>query len=327
MPQQERESTPKSGELRLDMGNVQIVGLGMAALDIILRSRDMPTWEKGVRMSAIAIEGGGPVATAMVAVSRLGVSAGFIGTVGNDRLGAIKKQTLVEYGLDVSHIVTRPAPEDQTVIVQVHQDTGERVFSGLDVVRVPLTAAEIDRDYITSAQYLHLDGWHPDAALQAARWMHQAGKAVMLDGSSTRGPIPPAMRALVGQSDIVICGSGFGQALTGREDVWDIGKAIVDMGPRIAVQTEGDAGSFTVTREERFHVPAFDVDVVDTTGAGDVFHGAYLVGLLQGWDLRTVTIFSTAVSAIKCTQLSGRRGIPTFGQTLSFLRERNIDIQ
>jgi sulfofructose kinase len=308
------------------MGNVEIVGLGMAALDIILRSRDMPTWEKGVRMSAIAIEGGGPVATAMVAVSRLGVSAGFIGTIGNDRLGAIKKQTLVEYGLDVSHIVTRPAPEDQTVIVQVHQDTGERVFSGLDVVRVPLTAAEIDRDYITSAKYLHLDGWHPGAALQAAQWMHQAGKTVMLDGSSTHGPIPPAMQALVGESDIVICGSGFGQALTGFEDVWDIGKAIVDMGPRIAVQTEGDAGSFTVTRKERFHVPAFDVDVVDTTGAGDVFHGAYLVGLLQGWDLRTVTTFSTAVSAIKCTQLSGRRGIPTFDQTLSFLRERDIDI-
>jgi ribokinase len=327
MSRLEREPIPENEEQRLEMGNVQIVGLGMAALDIILRSRDMPTWEKGVRMSAIAIEGGGPVATAMVAVSRLGVSGGFIGTIGNDRLGTVKKQTLVEHGLDVSHLVTRPAPEDQTVIVQVHQDTGERVFSGLgEVVRVPLTAAEIDRDYITSAQYLHLDGWHPDAALQAARWMHEAGKTVMLDGSSTQGPIPSTMRALVIESDIVICGSGFGQALTGFEDVWDIGKAIVELGPRIAVQTEGKSGSYTVTREERFHVPAFDVDVVDTTGAGDVFHGAYLVGLLQGWDLRTVTAFSTAVSAIKCTQLSGRRGIPTFDQTISFLRERNIKI-
>jgi len=308
------------------MGNVQIVGLGMAALDIILRSREMPTWEKGVRMSAIAIEGGGPVATAMVAVSRLGVSAGFIGTIGSDRLGAIKMQTLVEYGLDVSHVVTRPGPEDQTVIVQVHQETGERVFSGLEIVRVPLNAAEIDRDYITSAQYLHLDGWHPDAALQAAKWMHQAGKTVMLDGSSTRGPISASMRALVEESDILICGSGFGPALTGLENPWDVGEAIVDMGPRITVQTEGKDGSYTVTREERFHIPAFDVDVVDTTGAGDVFHGAYLVGLLQGWDLRTVTYFSTAVSAIKCTQLSGRRGIPTFDQVISFLQERNIEI-
>lgn len=309
------------------MGNVQIVGLGMAALDIILRSRDMPTWQKGTRMSAITIEGGGPVASAMVAVSRLGVSAGFIGTIGSDRLGKIKMQTLVEHGLDVSHVVTRPGPEDQTVIVQVHQETGERVFSGLgEAVRVPLTAAEINRDYITSARYLHLDGWHPDAALQAAKWMHQAGKTVMLDGSSTRGPVSTAMRALVEECDILICGSGFGPALTGYENLWDVGEAIVDMGPRIVVQTEGKDGSYTVTREQRFHVPAFDVEVVDTTGAGDVFHGAYLVGLLQGWDLRTVTYFSTAVSAIKCTQLSGRRGIPTFAYAKSFLKERDIKI-
>jgi sugar/nucleoside kinase (ribokinase family) len=76
--------------------------------------------------------------------------------------------------------------------------------------------------------------------------------------------------------------------------------------------------------EECFHVPAFEVAVVDTTGAGDVFHGAYLAGLLQGWDLRQVTLFSTAVSAIKCTQLSGRRGIPCFEESMEFLRKRGL---
>jgi sugar/nucleoside kinase (ribokinase family) len=312
---------------------VQIVGLGMAALDILLRTEDLPTWEHGVRMEAVAVEGGGPVATAMVAVSRLGVSAGFVGTYGSDRLGEIKLQTLVENGLDVSRAIKRPAQEDQAVLVCVHAGSGERVFSGFDRSHSqPLTVDDLDRAYITSAEYLHLDGHHAEAAMQAIQWMHEAGKQVMLDGSSTRGPVSDRMRALVEEADILICGSGFGPALTGRPqdsspaNLWKVGEQIVQMGPRVVVQTEGAAGSYTVTGEERFHVPAFEIDVVDTTGAGDVFHGAYLVGLLQGWDLRTVTRFSTAVSAIKCTQFSGRRGIPTFERTLAFLRERGIAI-
>jgi sugar/nucleoside kinase (ribokinase family) len=312
---------------------IQVVGLGMAALDILLRSHEMPTWEHGVRMQSVAIEGGGPVATALVAVSRLGVPAGFVGTYGSDRLGEIKLQTLVENGLDVSRAVQRPGPEDQAVLVCVHAETGERVFSGFERShRQPLTVEELDREYITSAQWLHLDGYHADAALHAARWMHEAGRQVMLDGSSTWRPVSEAMRALVEETDILICGSGFGPALTGQPqdpspaNLWQVGEQILQMGPSVVVQTEGTEGSFTVTHEGRFHVPAFEIDVVDTTGAGDVFHGAFLVGLLQGWDLQTVAWFSTAVSAIKCTQLSGRRGIPTFEQTLAFLHERGINV-
>ena len=321
------------------MENIQVVGLGMAALDLILRTKDMPSWEGGVRMSAAAIEGGGPVATAVVAVSRLGVPAGFVGTYGSDRLGQIKLQTLVENGLDVSRAVQRDAPEDQAVLVCVHAETGERVFSGFEHSRrSPLAIDELDREYITGAEFLHLDGHHPDAALQAARWMHAAGKRVMLDGSATRGPVRPQFKALVAETDVLICGEGFGPALTGQpfdptpENLFQIGERILELGPGIVVQTQGVDGSYTVYRTpggsvERFHVPAFQIDVVDTTGAGDVFHGAFLVGLLQGWDLCTVATFSSAVSAIKCTQLSGRRGIPSFEQTLAFLRERNIYVQ
>jgi sugar/nucleoside kinase (ribokinase family) len=157
--------------------------------------------------------------------------------------------------------------------------------------------------------------------------MHAAGKQVMLDGSATRGPISPAMRALVCAADILICGTGFGPALTGKSDLWEAGQEMLAMGPKIVVQTEGKDGSYTVTKDERFHTPAFEVEVVDTTGAGDVFHGAYLVGLLRGWDLRTVALFSTAVSAIKCTQLSGRRGIPCFDEAVAFLSKQGVQIQ
>jgi len=104
------------------------------------------------------------------------------------------------------------------------------------------------------------------------------------------------------------------------------GRAALALGPRIVVQTAGDEGSWTTTHDDEFATPCFAVDVVDTTGAGDVFHGAYIVGLLHGWDLRQTALFSAAVAALKCTRLGGRLGIPSMEQTLAFLHERDIDL-
>lgn len=308
------------------MGDVQVVGLGMAVLDVLVRLKEMPTWQRAARLSDFSLQGGGPVATAMVAVSRLGVRAGYVGIAGSDKVAELKVQSLVENGVDVSRLVRRPGPESQVVLVWVHEDTGERTFSGVHRSTNPeaLRISELDRDYITVAEYLHLDGCHPDAALQAAKWMHEAGKKVVLDAGMTSREIRPHLRALVEHTDVLICGSGFGPGLTGRKDVWEVGDAILDMGPGIVVQTEGADGSYTVTHGDRFHTPAFKVDVVDTTGAGDVFHGAFIVGLLKGWDLRTIALFATAVAAIKCTRLGGRAGIPRYEETLAFLRERSI---
>ena len=131
---------------------------------------------------------------------------------------------------------------------------------------------------------------------------------------------------LVEECDILIAGSGFGPALTGLSDLWEVGEAIIEMGPRVVVQTEGKDGAYTVTPDERFHTPSFDVEVLDTTGAGDVFHGAYIVGQLQGWDVRQTAQFATAVSALKLRKLGGRAGIPTFAETLEFLAARGIEL-
>jgi sugar/nucleoside kinase (ribokinase family) len=296
----------------------------MACLDILIRGQYLPTWQHGVRLDAIAVEGGGPVATALAAAQRLGAKTGFIGTCGNDRLGAIKLQTLADFGVDTSKVIHRDNPENQVVLVAVQSITGERIFSGSHVESVPLRISELDKDYVLQAKFLHLDGYHAAAANQAAMWMKDAGKQVMLDGSATSGPISEDMKTLVSLSDYVICGKGFGLALTGEHDLFKAGKAIMKMGPGVVVQTEGRDGSYTVSADGSFHTPAFDVPVVDTTGAGDVYHGAFLVGLLLGWKLPDVVLFSTAVSAIKCMQLSGRRGIPTFEQTMQFLKVRGI---
>jgi ribokinase len=283
----------------------------------------MPRWDDPGTLGGFALADGGPAGTACAVAATLGARTGFVDTVGNDEMAAMKLRSLVKAGVDISRMVKREAPENHVVVVYVQEQTGERYFSLLrGFLSQPVQPEELDRDYLTSARYLHLDGFHPKAALQAARWMHEAGKTAVLDAAATDRPVPEGMRALVAETDVLICGSGFGAMLTGHEDPWQSGRAVLDMGPRIVVQTEGTEGSYTVSPDDQFHTPAFEVDVVDTTGAGDVFHGAYLVGLVRGWDLRRTATFASAVSAIHCTVLGNRKGIPSMEEVDAFLRER-----
>jgi sugar/nucleoside kinase (ribokinase family) len=122
--------------------------------------------------------------------------------------------------------------------------------------------------------------------------------------------------------DVLITGSGFARGLTGIDDIWRAGETILEMGPRVFVETAGERGSYTVTRQQRFHTPAHRVQVVDTTGAGDVYHGAYIVGLIRGWDPVRCAAFATAAAALKCGQLGGRAGIPSYEEVMAFMRER-----
>jgi len=308
------------------VGELDIIGLGLTTLDVLMRLSDMPTWERPGRLSGFGLDGGGMVGTACVAAARLGARVGYVGTAGSDLVADLKVRSLTDSGVDTSRLVRREGPEGQVVVVFVDETTGERAFCGLrtfgDNVLRP---EELDRDYITSAPFLHLDGFHRQAALLAAQWTHEAGGRVCIDCAKTSGrAVSQDMIELLSHVDILICGSGFGHSLTGHADPFAAGEAMLGLGPGIVVQTEGEGGSYTVTPEERFHTPAFEVDVVDTTGAGDVFHGAYLAGLLRGWDLETVAEFATAVSAIECMTLGGRAGIPTFDQTRAFLADRGI---
>jgi len=299
-----------------------IVGLGMDCVDVAIRRERLPRWEDMGTVSGFALANGGAAGTACAVAAMFGVPTGFIDTLGNDDMTAFRLRSLEQAGVDVSRMARRDTPENRISFVYVQESTGERFFSfHKDMFARPVEPEELDRDYITAARYLHLDGCHPEASLQAARWMHEAGKTVVLDAGKTDRPVPGFMRALVEQTDVLICGSGFCGMLTGHEDLQQARGATLGMGPRIVVQTEGIDGSHTVSADDAFHTPAFNVDVIDTCGAGDVYHGAYLVGLANGWDLRRTATFASAVSAIHCTVLGNRKGVPTMAEVEAFLRE------
>jgi len=303
------------------MGKLDIVGVGLSTFDILIRLAEMPTWNKRSTMDQVDFDGGGPTATAVCAASLLGAKTGFIGRAGDDWFADQKRQSLMAHGVDISRMVLRAGPEKRVVCVYVNANTGERIFNTMShFYEDLLQPEELDQSYIIQADYLLTEGFHTEAAVTAAKWMHGAGKRVVLDAAATTSSqIDERLTDLVPLTDILICGSGFAEALTGETNTAEAGKAALSFGPEIVVITQGDQGSFLFTGDESFQTPAFEVDVVDTTGAGDVFHGAFMVGLLKKWDLRKVCIFATAVAAIECTFLGGRAGLPSYAQVERFL--------
>lgn len=307
----------------------RVVCLGLAAVDIVIVVDELPTWEGGGRARDFRVVGGGPAATAAVAATKLGVHAGLIGTHGDDQQGIAKREELANAGVELSQMQQITGPEDQLIIVYVHQSSGERLF--VPVSRSPafaaarLDPARIDETYLRRVRYLLIDGHHHEAALYAARIVRDSGGEVVLDAGTVRAPasggarISDDRRLLVSHCDYLISGGGFCSALTGISDRAEAVCAAREFGPRVVIETAGELGSCAASGQESFHTPAHQVQTVDTTGAGDVFHGASLAALANGWPLRRVVSFATAAAAISCTRLGGRAGCPTMEEVESFL--------
>jgi ribokinase len=175
----------------------------------------------------------------------------------------------------------------------------------------------VDEAYLTSGKMLHLDGIDHDAALWAARQAHAHGTPVCLDAG---GPNPHLLD-LLPYIDVLIAAEAFVEDIAGSDDIETGARTLRDCGPGIVVTTRGNKGSYSLIGDQSFFTDPFMVDVVDTTGAGDVFHGAYIFGLLQDWDHRSIARFAGATAALKCRKLGGRAGIPTLDTVMAFLHE------
>ncbi len=310
------------------MEKLDIVGFGLSTLDVVMVMKDMPNWQYGGWVSQFAFQNGGMAATAVAAAARVGAKAGFIGAIGNDEIADLKRLYLNKCGVDTSHMIKRDAPEGQVSFVYVQEGTGERVFApNSRFIEGPPQANEIDKAYLTSARLLHMDALYLEPSIKAAEMMKEAGKEVAVDlGTSTGMEVVPEVKRLVELTDILITGEGFFQALTKKSDLKEAMRETLTMGPRLVVETQGTKGCITATKDEQFHTPTFPVTAVNTTNAGDVFHGAYYFGLLKGWKLKDTAVFASAAAALLCTKVTGER-IPTYDQVVAFLKERGVSFR
>lgn len=297
---------------------LDVVGLGFSSIDLVGLAPGLPELDHDVALIDITRQGGGPVAQAMVTLSRLGASVGFVGRLADDEAGVAMRDQLVAEGVDLAELQIEPGARSAQCLILVHEPTGKRSMCCFPGTTQPVRPDLVDVDYVTSGRLLHLDGIATEAALWAASAARARGIPVCLDaGGAGDGLLP-----LLGMVDVLIAAEAFALAYAPGETIEHAAAKLLGSGPSLVVVTCGDRGSYTRHADDAFWTPAFAVDVVDTTGAGDVFHGGYLFGLLQGWDARVTAEFAGATAALKCTALGGRAGIPNLRTVLSFLETR-----
>lgn len=293
-----------------------VVGMGCAAMDIIALVDHVPALDEKMHAADMDRQGGGPVGTALVVCARMGLRAAFTGQVGDDFAGEFIIDEFIREGVDTRGEFKHPGTESQISLVLVHKATGKRtVVSG----RGTLAEAVCDRvrhEMSRDGKILHVDGYDMDVAICFADEARHGGSLVLYDAGSVKN----GSRELLARTDVAVVSRMFAEKMFPGSDWESVCRALREMGPSYTGVTLGEAGAVGLDGDEFFEIPPFRAPlVVDTTGAGDVFHGALDVAILRGWDFRTCMTFASAVSALKCRMLGGRAGIPTFDETMKFI--------
>ncbi len=295
------------------------VGLGYCSNDHLCLLPSIPIDSK-VRMQEHQIQGGGPAGTATVAAARLGWSAAFCSVVGDDPDGRQILADFVRENVATAGVRVRPGASSAIAYCWIDAPTGHRSVAwtaeGLDELRPD----EVDMDLVRNARILHLDGHDPVAAIAAAKAAREAGTVVNFDCGTFRDGTEELMRL----ADILITSEEFARKYTGEDDLERAVRKLGEIGARVTGLTMGSRGSMALAPDGSIlRCPTFnEVKVVDTTGAGDVFHTGFAIRYVETGDLLESMRFASAVSSLKCTKLGGRDGIPTRAEVEAFLAER-----
>jgi sugar/nucleoside kinase (ribokinase family) len=294
-----------------------VVGMGLNAVDFLTVVPEFPTLNSKMKILQFSKQGGGQVATAMAALSRWGVKTKYIGKVGGDELGHFSLNSIYQDGVDVSSVTIEPNATSQFAMIIVDRTSGERTILWDRDERLMYREGELRKEEICSGRLLHLDGHDLRAAIHCAKWAKEEGILTVLDIDK----VEPLTSELMREIDFVITSSRFPFLFTG---ISDREKALIEIQkqtPGFLCATLGPEGAMALVDGEILYVKGFPIHVVDTTGAGDVFHAGFIYGLLQNWEVVEILRFANAVAALKCRDLGGRKGIPNLDETQKFLNQ------
>jgi sulfofructose kinase len=293
-----------------------VVGIGRNSWDRIIIVDTYPARDSKVEAKQIDNQAGGQVATTLVAASRMGLSTRYLGKFGDDAAGRAVRGALARENIDLSESKVVDTVSNQTAFIVVDRKHKTRnVFSYSDP-RLKVTTDDFSYEAITSGKILFLGARNPQSMISFARDGRNAGCVIVLDADSTNEGIDELMSL----ADIVISPESFPSKFTGEKSYQRALQDMAQMGPKIVCCTLGERGCIALYQNEVYECSPPDIEVLDTTGAGDVFQGAFLVGLLEEMPFQKMLQFSSAAAALKCRSLGGQKGIPTRKDVERFLQ-------
>ena len=292
-----RDNPPVAGPERFD-----VVCIGHATRDAIAEVERWPRRDDRVIASDLVHAGGGPAATAAVTLARLGHRVALVASVGDDDTGRAIRDELAAEGVDVDGVRVIPGARSATSLILVDPAAGTRAIAAYLGTTGPIALDDRARRRVAGAEWVHVD--HRGAAL--LRELQRAGsRRLSVDAGNPGWDLDLRGIALFAPTRRVLAARHPGRSLSAA-----VSEALAE-GAATVVVTEGARGALAARGDERFRVAAVPVSVRSTLGAGDVFHGALLAGLLRGSDLRGAVTFATVAAALSCRALDGRSAIPT----------------
>ena len=283
---------------------VDLVGVGLNATDMLIRLPHYPALGSKVEFRSAEILPGGQVATAVAACQQWGLRTRYVGKIGDDNAATIHRAEFDRLGVE-THLVTAPGCASQQAVILV-DDAGERTVLWKRDNGLTLQPEELQPEWITSARALHVDGHDTAAAVVAAGWARDAGLPVIADLDD----LYPGVDALLEKIDYLITSRDIPGRLTRHQNLrQSLPEVCSRYGCRLTAATLGHEGVLAWDGTRFHYAPAFQVNTLDTTGAGDIFHAGFIYGLLQGWPLPRQLDFACAAAALNCTATGARGGI------------------
>ncbi len=314
-------SMPESASDRFDAvfpdrREFDVVGFGQNTVDHVCVLPEYPRIDTKTEILRYEKLPGGQIATAVVFASRLGLSCKYIGKIGSDENGRLSAESLRQERIDLSSLSIAEGARNHCSIIMVDSGSGERTIIWDRDRLLTYPVAELHRADICAGRVLLLDGHDQEAAAQAARWAAEEGVAVVADLDR----VEANSAQLLGSVDFLIASADFPSELAGLADPQASLLALRKQCHGFLAVTLGASGAMAVLGERCCRFPGFRVRAVDTTGAGDIFHGAFVYGLLQNWPVGEIMSFANAAAALSCAHLGARSVTPRLDEILELRR-------
>ncbi len=299
------------------MNKLIAAGIGQAAKDTIIAVDAYPEYGLKKKVEEIISDGGGPVANAIYTLAKLGIDTRISTVIGDDPEGNYILSQLKIEKIDTRFVIKRKNAASHVAYIIVEKKSGERtIFYKLCSGR-EIEPDELSMEFFRNISFLHLDGFQEEISVFAAKYANKHSIPVMLDAGSYRS----YMERIIRNTDYLVTSSVFAEKYGFDGSIKKFRElAAYFKRPHLTV-TMGEKGSFTFHKGMIFRTPAYRLKILDTTGAGDVFHGAMIYGIMKKFDIAKSVRFATVVASLKCRDFGGRRGIPSLKEALWHLKK------
>lgn len=288
----------------------RVVGIGEVCLHQIgvgPRSR-----ESVVELTRFSAQAGGAIGTALATACSFGAQARYFGRLSDDEFGAMILKGLRDFGVETSFVLTEPEKTSPVSFTLVDDQTARRLVRFTRGNVSELEPGEVPKGLLDGAGLLLIDGREPAVQAAAAERARALSIPILLDARH----LGPGMGELLGLCDVVVGSERFAAEISHSSDM---GRSLVEltkMGPRVAVLTLGEEGAIALEGDKLVRQGAIEVDLQDTSGASDVFRGAFAYAQLQGWELERSLPFANAAAGLNCRHLGGLAGIPSLAEVM-----------